>query len=142
MEKGVTKSLEDKAQQYVENQVRKSIDQIISKPTVALDEVLNNQNPKQTINSETLSDYKTSIQNETSSGSKVHNMIWIYTGLQILLGYLGYKTPEILLISLVSVFVGNRCMDAKKHTQTIQLDSEIIVGISNVNIYPFGHEMV
>lgn len=105
MEKGVTKSLENKTQQYVENQVRKSIDQIISKPTAELDEVLKNQNPKPTIHSDTLSDHKTSIQNETRSGSNVHNMIWIYAGLQILLGYLGYKTPEILLISLVSIFV-------------------------------------
>lgn len=105
MEKGVTKSLEDKAQQYVENQVQKSIDKIISKPFQELEEAIVSPHFKESIPSNTISENKPFVQNETNTDSKVHKIIWIYAGLQILLGYLGHQTPEILLISLVSIFV-------------------------------------
>lgn len=110
MQKGVTKSLQDQAEKFVENQMQQKVNEItksVNQTTqnwVSDTEKLNSKFEEQSNINENQHTFEPTDQRTKSLMGNVSSWIWVYLLLSLVLGYFGHMNPEIQLVLLFSVF--------------------------------------
>jgi uncharacterized Zn finger protein (UPF0148 family) len=110
MQKGVTKSLQDKAEEYVENQAREKVNEITQSINQSTEkwsndtEKSNSKFDERPIIEESNQPIQSHNQYHNGFMGNVSSWIWGYLLLSLVLGYFGHLNPEIQLVLLFSVF--------------------------------------